>query len=302
MIAGPGAEVLLSGALAALAAALCWTLASFCWRRLPSSLGASELNLLKNALGLALLLPLQLLHWQALPAGAWLLMGASGVLGIAAGDSLFFAALRRLGTRRTLTIEAAAPVVTTLAGLALLAEWPSRSQLLGLALVSAAVLLAARRQRGAGSVLAPQAVSSQGLLLALLAVLCASGGALLARRVLAAQLISPLQAASIRLGAATLVQLPLAPALLAAASGRVGPRPARRRWPWVLLATLLGTTLGIALQQSALAHLPLGQAMTLMATAPAMAVVLAPLDRDRPGFNGLLAALLAALGVWLVLQ
>jgi drug/metabolite transporter (DMT)-like permease len=302
MIAGPGAEVLVSGALAALAAALCWTLASFCWRRLPSSLGASELNLLKNVLGLALLLPLQLLHWQALPAGAWLLMGASGALGIAAGDSLFFAALRRLGTRRTLTIEAAAPVVTTLAGLALLAEWPSRSQLLGLALVSAAVLLAARRQRGVGAALAPQALSSQGVLLALLAVLCASGGALLARRVLAAQLISPWQAASIRLGAATLVQLPLAPALLSAASGRVGPRPALRRWPWVLLATLLGTTLGIALQQSALARLPLGQAMTLMATAPAMAVVLAPLDRDRPGFSGLLAALLAALGVWLVLQ
>ena len=68
------------------------------------------------------------------------------------------------------------------------------------------------------------------------------------------------------------------------------------------MATLLGTTLGIALQQSALARLPLGQAMTLMATAPAMAVLLAPLDRDQPGFSGLLAALLAALGVWLVLQ
>jgi drug/metabolite transporter (DMT)-like permease len=301
MIAGPGAEVLVSGALAALAAALCWTLASFCWRRLPSSLGASELNLLKNALGLVLLLPVQLLHWQALPAGAWLLLGASGVLGIAAGDSLFFAALRRLGTRRTLTIEAAAPVVTTLAGLALLAEWPSRSQLLGLALVSAAVLLVARRQRGEGAAATPHTVSSQGVLLALLAVLCASGGALLARQVLAAQLISPWQAASIRLGAATLMQLPLAPALLAAASTQ-GPRPARRRWPWVLVATLLGTMLGIALQQSALARLPLGQAMTLMATAPAMAVLLAPLDRDQPGFSGLLAALLAALGVWLVLQ
>lgn len=302
MIAGPGAEVVLSGALAALAAALCWTLASFCWRRLPSSLGAAELNLLKNALGLTFLLPLQLLDWQSLPAAAWLLLGASGVLGIAAGDSLFFAALRRLGTRRTLTIEAAAPVVTTLAGLALLAEWPSPAQLLGLALVCAAVVLVARRQGGAGSATTMPLPTRQGVMLALLAVLCASGGALLARQVLAAQSIPPWQAASIRLGAATLVQVPLAPALLGAACARVGPRPAHRRWPWVLLATLLGTTLGIALQQSALARLSLGQAMTLMATAPAMAVLLAPLDRDRPGFSGLLAALLAALGVWLVVQ
>lgn len=288
------------GALAALAAALCWTLSSFCWRRLPVSLGPAELNLLKNALGLALLLPLQLLFWQSLPSASWLLLAASGVLGIAAGDSLFFAALRRLGTRRTLTIEAAAPVVTTLAALAVLAEWPGPAQLVGLGLISAAVVLVARRQRGDGSAPAHQPRSRQGVLLALLAVLCASGGALLARQVLAAQPISPWQAASVRLGAATLVQLPLAPALLAAGCARVGPRPARRRWPWVLLATLLGTTLGIALQQAALAQLPVGQAMTLLATAPTMAVLLAPLDGDQPGVSGWLAALLAALGVWLV--
>ena len=302
MIAGLGGEALLSGAVAALAAALCWTLASFCWRRLPSSLGAAELNLLKNALGLALLLPLQLLVWQSQPTAAWLLLGASGVLGIAAGDSLFFAALRRLGARRTLTIEAAAPVVTTLAGLAVLGEWPGTAQLLGLGLVSAAVVLVAQRQRGDGAAPAQRAGSRQGVMLALLAVLCASGGALLARQVLAAQPISPWQAASVRLGAATLVQLPLAPALLVAACGRVGPRPARRRWPWVLLATLLGTTLGIGLQQAALAQLPVGQAMTLLATAPTMAVLLAPLDRDQPGFSGLLAALLAAVGVGLVVR
>lgn len=62
MIAGPGAEVVLSGALAAPA----------------SSLGAAALNLPKNALGLALLLPLQLLHWQSLPAAAWLLLAPLG--------------------------------------------------------------------------------------------------------------------------------------------------------------------------------------------------------------------------------
>jgi drug/metabolite transporter (DMT)-like permease len=60
---------------------------------------------------------------------------------------------------------------------------------------------------------------------------------------------------------------------------------------------LLGTTLGIGLQQAALAQLPAAQAVTLLATAPAMAVLLAPLDGDRPGFSGVFAALLAALGV-----
>lgn len=299
MIAGPCESTLFGGVLAALAAALCWTLASFCWRRLPSSLTAAELNLLKNALGLLLLLPLQLLLWQPLSATAWLLLAASGVIGIAAGDSLFFAALRRLGARSTLTIEAAAPVVTTLAGLWLLAEWPDGLQLLGVLLVSAAVLLVARRAAAHPASLQP-AASRLGVLLALLAVLCASGGALLARQVLAAATISPWQAAAVRLAAATLVQLPLAPTVLARAWLRPRPRPAAPRWSMVLLATLLGTTLGIGLQQAALAQLPVAQAVTLLATAPAMAAVLAPLDRDRPGLSGAMAALLAALGVWCV--
>ena len=296
MIAGPGGEALLGGVVAAIAAALCWTLASLCWRRLPTSLGAAELNLLKNALGSALLLPLQPLLWRPMSPVGWLLLVTSGVLGIAIGDSLFFAALRRLGTRRTLTIEAAAPVLTTLAGLVVLNEWPGRSQLLGLALVTTAVVIVAQRSPGAA------AASAQGVVLALLAVVCASGGALLARQALAPQLISPWQAAAVRLGAATLVQLPLAPAVLGGGCLRYGPRLPRRRWPLVLAATLLGTSLGIGLQQAALAQLPVGQAMTLLATAPVMAVLLAPLDRDRPGISGLLAALLALVGVALVVR
>ena len=48
---------LLIGALAALAAALCWTLSSALWRRLPTSLTAAQLNLLKNLLALVLLAP-----------------------------------------------------------------------------------------------------------------------------------------------------------------------------------------------------------------------------------------------------
>ena len=52
------------GVIAALAGALSWTLASGLWRRLPTSMGPAELNLIKNLLALALLLPL--LPWLAL--------------------------------------------------------------------------------------------------------------------------------------------------------------------------------------------------------------------------------------------
>jgi drug/metabolite transporter (DMT)-like permease len=64
-----------------------------------------------------------------------------------------------------------------------------------------------------------------------------------------------------------------------------------------LLATLLGTTLGIALQQLALQRLPGGMAVALLATAPLMAIPLAHLEGDQPGWRGWLAALLALSGV-----
>jgi drug/metabolite transporter (DMT)-like permease len=299
--------------VAALLAALGWTLASGLWRRLPTSLAPTQLNLLKNLIALGLQLPLLLgmAHVQPLPLA---LLLASGVLGIAAGDSFYFAALRRLGTRRTLTFEAGGPAVTSAAGLVLLAEVPQGRQWAGILLVSLALVLVARQQPPRPPQL-PQSTAAPagpdrgqlcpqrfGVLLALLALLCGSGGALLARAALRLQPIGPLEASTVRLLGACVALLPLLPALWVPVRWRGGPSPSVRRWPLVLGATLLGTTAGIALQQLALLRLPAGLAVALLATAPLMAVPLAPLEGDRPGGLGWLAAALGVLGVWLLVR
>jgi DME family drug/metabolite transporter len=271
--------------------------ASLLWRRLPTSLGAGQLNLLKNLLALGLQLPLVLGGpWQASPRSLALL-ALSGIVGIAFGDGLFFAALRRLGTRRTLTLDAGGPAVTALAGMVLLGEVPRLEQWLGLALISGAVLLVVRRGAAQSPGAFPQERPAIGVLLALGALVCGSTGALLSRAALSEGGATPLQAATVRLAAASLVLLPLLPGLLAP---RRRPRPARPRWPVLLLATLLGTSAGIVLQQTALAGLPGGLAVALLATAPVMAVPLARLDGDRPGIEGVIAALVALAGVSLV--
>lgn len=291
------ATPVLTGALAALAAALCWTLASSLWHRLPTSLSAVQLNLLKNLLALVLLAPALVLQPWRVGWDPLLLLAASGVLGIALGDSLYFAALRRLGTRRCLTLDAGGPAVTAVAGFLWLAEWPSPLQWLGVGLISLAVLLVARQKperSPAAGLAVPAAAQRLGVLLALGALLCGSGGALLARAALRAGELDPLQSAVLRLAAASLVLLPL---LRGVPASPPRPRPAQRRWPLWLAATLLGTSAGIALQQTALQHLPGALAVALMATAPVMALPLAPLEGDRPGVVGVLAALLALGGV-----
>ena len=276
-----------------MAGALCWTLASSLWRRMPTALSASQLNLLKNGLALVFLLPL--LGRSGVAAlgqepRALLLLAASGVLGIAVGDSLFFAALRRIGTRRTLTLDAGGPAVTALLGMAALSERPSPLQWLGIALITAALwLVAGRDAEGARS-----RDWGLGVALALGALACGSGGAVLARAALRSGAIAPLDAAALRLLAAALVLLPLLPSLLHRPQV---PRPVGRRWPLGVLATLLGTTAGIALQQTALLHLPGALAVALLATAPVMALPLASLEGDHPGRRGVCAALLGLAGV-----
>ena len=352
----------LIGVVAALAAALCWTLASSLWRRLPTSLGPGQLNLLKNLVALALQLPL-LLALVAIGgtgaggaggaagsggAGPVALLLLSGVVGIALGDSFYLAALRRLGTRRALTFDAAGPALSAIGAALLLAEVPAPRQWLGIGLISLAVLLVAAqtpRQAPAtapsdaiataprtGLVTAPAAAiatapaagslgspgtrgpmglpgssaamgpglhSQQGLgiLLALAAVFCGVAAALLSRAALREGLFSPLLSATLRLGAAALVMLPMLWRLPTAARR---PLPAQRRWPLLLLATLLGTCAGLVLQQTALVQLKGGLAVALLSTGPVMALPLAPLEGDRPGALGLAAALLAVLGVALV--
>ena len=348
----------LIGVVAALAAALCWTLASSLWRRLPTSLGPGQLNLLKNLVALALQLPLLLAlvaigaagdGWAAGSgaAGSAALLLLSGVVGIALGDSFYLAALRRLGTRRALTFDAAGPALSAIGAALLLAEVPAPRQWLGIGLISLAVLLVAAQtprqaprqapatapsdaiataprtalvtapaagsidsirspgSRGPTGLPGPSAAmgpglhSQQGLgiLLALAAVFCGVAAALLSRAAPREGLFSPLLSATLRLGAAALVMLPMLRRLPTAARR---PLPAQRRWPLLLLATLLGTCAGLVLQQTALVQLKGGMAMALLSTGPVMALPLAPLEGDRPGALGLAAALLAVLGVALV--
>ena len=119
----------MTGVLAALGAALAWTSASALWRSLSNVGSALQLNFLKNSLATMLFLPILLtLPWSQFPIDSLLLL-ASGVIGIALGDSFYLAALRRLGTRRTLTVEAIGPVLASIGTVSLASGIPDTSSL-----------------------------------------------------------------------------------------------------------------------------------------------------------------------------
>ena len=64
-----------------------------------------------------------------------------------------------------------------------------------------------------------------------------------------------------------------------------------------MIATVLGTNLGIVLQQVVFQQLPVGPGVTLMSTAPVMALVAARFEGDPLQPRGIAAAVLAVAGV-----
>ena len=245
------------GILAGLIAALAWTLASSLWRGLSTSLSAIQLNGLKNSIACTVLLPvLVTLPWNG-QLWALVLLLISGGLGISLGDSFYLAALRRLGTRRTLTLESLSPVAAAAGGWFAMGEQLSLQGWAGALLVTVSVVLVARQQPPDATRMHDRShtVQLQGLLLLL---------------------------PWLRFG----VRFPQ-------------PRPSTVRWPRVLAATLLGTVLGILLQQVVLQRLPLGIGITVLSTAPVMALLVAPSEGDHLKPSVLLASVLAVTGVGL---
>ena len=285
------------GILAGLVAALAWTLASSLWRGLSTSLSAVQLNGLKNLIACAALLPvLVTLPWNGEVKSVMLLL-ISGGLGISLGDSFYLAALRRLGTRRTLTLESLAPVAAAAGGWFTMGEQLSFQGWAGALLVTISVILVAVQQPPDATRLLDQSrhVQAQGLLMGLLAVVCGVTGAAVSRTVLINSELTPLQSAACRLLGGLLLLLPW----LRLTARFPQPRPSSVRWPRVLAATVLGTVLGILLQQVVLQKLPLGIGITVLSTAPVMALLVARAEGDQLKPSVLLASTLAVTGVGL---
>ena len=281
--------------LAALGTALCWATTGVIAADAVRALGAFHFNLVRQlfvALCLAAVVGAAG-HWVGLTPGVAVTLALSGVVGILLGDTLNFAAVARIGPRRTGAIFALNAPLAAAMGWALLGETLTWQGTVGILVTTGGVALAVlgRPRADAHRFEALQGTLVPGILLGLGAAMGQASGSLIARPIMTTGL-DPYLASLVRVGASgltmgVLASLPAAPRFRRPVSG-----------PMLLLTcvtALIGLLLGMTLFLYALQGSQTGIIATLSATSPVLILPLLWLRTGQPPTA--LSALGAALAV-----
>jgi drug/metabolite transporter (DMT)-like permease len=292
------------GELAALFAACLWAVSSVVYARIGERIPPIELNLIKGAIAIALLVITLLLQGDFLVAIApnnLCLLILSGVLGIGLGDTAFFFALNYLGARRALLMETLAPPITAILALIFLQEKLSLLAIGGILLTVSGVAWVVT-ERVPNSQSRPTDLL-RGIGFGIVAAIALALGAVLSRAVLATTSISPLWAALLRLIGGVLMLLPWAwhRQKRRDTKFRVSTLFSLKIIGAVFFAAFAGTYLGIWLQQTAIKFTAAGIALTLTNTSPLFVIPIALCMGERVSNRAILGVAVALCGVALLL-
>jgi drug/metabolite transporter (DMT)-like permease len=292
--------------LAALLTALLFSVSAICGHRTSRQIGGVEANFWRVCLATIFLAIWAYSFGTGFEGDAFPIFVLSGLAGIGLGDSGFFQALPRLGSRLTVLLT---QCLTAL--FAVVIEWfwlktrLTFAELLCIAviLVGVAVALAPSWRRNSRQADLPgdrlKITPRQMLVGFLYSVVAALGGALgavLSRKAYfvahaAGQHPDPgttgyqrVVGGAIALGILLLIvkwrSAHAHGGVLEPKSFQVSLEKWRRIWPWVVANSLAGQTLGVSCMQWALENTPTGIVMSILATTP---IVMLPLTRVFEG-------------------
>lgn len=290
--------------LLALGAAVCWAFTSVMSATPAQHLGTFAFTRWRMSLVLLMLVPVVLLNgsWRSLNLTDCGVMALSGFIGIFVGDTALFAAMNRLGPRRTSVLFATHAFFSAWLGYLVLDEHMGSQAMLGGTLVMGGVMTATLLGRHKGEVHALEVDHGHwglGVALGLLAALCQAVSSLIAKPVMVSG-VDPIAATAVRVSATCLAQFVLL------WSGYPGARALQRATPGMLVKVgwigFLGMGVGMSLILLALRHGDVGMVAILSSVSPVLLLPLLWLRLGRaPAPGAWLGAGLTVLGTALVL-
>ena len=285
------------GMMAALGSAASWAVGSILFKRLGEKISPLAMTLAKGLISVVLLgLALVLTGYNSLPQQALLLLIVSGLLGIALGDTFFFAALQDLGPHLLVLLLMLGQVLTIVLALIFLGEMPTQSVWLGILLVILGIAIVMWTRLSEEK----QASRLRGIAFGLLSVICLSLSIIMAKKGL--ESISAIQATFIRMLAGTTGMMFFG----------LGTRQIKR---WAkpfqdfkltglfLVSVGVITFGGFWLSLVAIKYVDVSVANTLNSTEPLFVLPLAAIFlKEKIRFNSIIGTAIATLGIVFICQ
>ncbi|WP_247687282.1 DMT family transporter [Pseudoalteromonas luteoviolacea] len=291
------------GEIAAFCAAAVWAFSTLLYKRFSHHLNPLELNVAKGVIASALMGVILLLTWDSqLPTShiSWGWLIASGIVGIAIGDSAYFAALRNIGPARTLVIESLAPAIAGLLNIALLGVYLSATAWLGILVTTLGVVIAVKPSQKLPKL--DKDIYRKGVLFALGAATCQAAGMVLSKGALNNGDISSLWAAMIRLAAGTLVVAMIVAVIKHSSLTRAITLKGIEGKAWLFAAVFFGTFIGLWLQLVSVNNTDPAVAQTIFSAAPLMVMTMSLIRREHVTRAMILGGITALVGIVLLLK
>ncbi len=281
------------GIVYALGASFSWTYACFLWRQQTREFSSLQINLIKNLIAFLIFFPILLsVKFESNYVNISILL-LSGILGIAIGDSFYISALKKIGTRKTLSVEALSPLLANILGSIILNETLSYKAWVGVFVVSLSLLGIATSSINYKETFMFKNQSVKGFIYAFISVLMAVGAAILSRWVLLNSTLNPFETTEIRLLGSLLI---LCPYVRLDLKQIIKDLPLKKKFK-MIFATLIGTNIGILFQQNVFYSLPIGLGWTLLSTSPAFALIFSKYEEENLDMKSILLTFSTILGV-----
>ncbi|MDA0153060.1 DMT family transporter [Vibrio sp. Makdt] len=291
------------GEIAAIGAAIVWACATWIYGQFGHRFSAMQLNIIKGLVAsvmMLLVMPLIPMPEFELSANHFWILAISGIIGIAIGDSAYFAALKRIGANKTLLLESLAPPLSGVLALMFLGAALTLQSWLGVVITTLAVTFVVFQPSKSMSGDYTNQAQWSGIGYGLVASVCQASGVVISHYALVAGDIPPLLGALIRLAIGVFAVMIIIPFV----ENKPYSSIKRDLWDmtkldklWLLSAIFVGTFLALWLQQIALKNANPAIAQTLIATSPVFILVIYALKGEKVSKQSLIGTLAAVGGI-----